>query len=145
MSYVPPWKRAQKVPQETIVEKPTRKPKFLGNVLGGPDVLENTGVRYTPRSPTASPIKKILHYGPIVKPFNVPPLVPTHNLMKLQPKFREKVLRSMRLMRKTEEKDKKSKKDKKGKKSKKSKKNGHKGKGKASRTISKKRTNDPFF
>ena len=114
MSYAPPWRRKQL--NAKIINKTIRKPRFIGNALGGPDVEENKGTRYSPRSPGAEPTKRILRMTqPGLQPFSNPPLVPTHNLTKIQPKFREQVLKSMRTLRKMEKKQEKQKKQKKRK------------------------------
>jgi hypothetical protein len=97
MSYVPPWRRRQLAEPEVQV----RKPRFIGNALGVTDVTENTGLRFTPRSPGATPTRHIRKIGPFLEPNTSPILRPTHNLTKVQPKFRGKVLASMRLARKT--------------------------------------------
>ena len=99
MAYVPPWRKRQ-MELESKQEPIVKKPRFLGNVLGGPDVQENTGKRYTPRSPGALPTGRIIRQGPAIQPNTSPILTPTHDLQKLQPKFRKKVLHSMRTLRK---------------------------------------------
>lgn len=97
MSYVPPWRKRQLAEPLTVV----RKPRFIGNLLGLSDVQENTGLRFTPRSPGATPTRHIRKIGPTVEPNLSPILRPTHNLTKVQPKFRGKVLASIRSARKT--------------------------------------------
>ena len=99
MSYVPPWRRRQlELAKDPVV--PMRKPKFLGNALGDSDVLANSGIRYSPRSPGALPAKPIRRIGPTIQPNSSPILQPSHNLTKIQPKFRAKVLKAMEPTRK---------------------------------------------
>ena len=95
-AYVPAWRRRQLEKEaETAALPPIRKPRFLGNALGGPNVLENTGARFSPRSPGAAPTRAIRKLGPTIEPNSSPILKPTHNLTKVQPLFRNKVLRAM--------------------------------------------------
>ena len=113
MAYVPPWRRRQLEEAKPI----DRKPRFLGDRLGGPDIEDNTGIRYSPRSPKAEPTTRILRMThPGWSTYPEPPLVPTHDLMKLQPAFRKKVLQTLRSTRKLEKRKQKAKKEKKAKK-----------------------------
>lgn len=107
MAYVPPWRRRQlEESRETI-----HKPRFLGDKLGGPDIQENTGLRYSPRSPGAEPTTRILRITyPGWETYSEPPLVPTHDLQKIQPAFRTRVLQKLRSTRKLEKKKQKQKK-----------------------------------
>ena len=95
--YVPAWRKKQMAASAPAV----KKPHFPGDAFGGPDEVENTGVRYSPRSPGALPPRRIIRMGPTIKPDDAPILEPTHNLAKLQPKMRSRVLRKMRKNRKT--------------------------------------------
>jgi hypothetical protein len=98
MAFVPSWRKRQ-----MLEEKPLpRRPRFLGDAFGGPDVLENTGLRFSPIHKTkAVTPKRIIKIGPQIQTNSQPPLEPTHDLRKIQPKMREKVLKTLRNKRKS--------------------------------------------
>ena len=98
MAFVPSWRKKQILSEAQAPVQ--RKPRFPGDAFGGPDVLENTGKIFSPRSPGAQPARTILRAGPGLEPDSHPPMEPTHDLRKLQPKMRNKVLRAMRKTRK---------------------------------------------
>lgn len=93
-AYVPPHLRRRIVAASAAAPNNTKKVKFIGNRTGNTNELPNTGVRYSPKSPSAAPAKKTLKNKPRVgpSPSNKPPAAPTRNIRKLPPKFRNMVL-----------------------------------------------------
>ena len=89
MAYVPPHLR-RRLPPAAATVNTTRRIKFIGNATGTTNVLEDTGIRYSPRA-NAVPARRTLKVVRVPTPNAKPPRAPTKTLRHAAPKFAEGV------------------------------------------------------
>lgn len=92
MAWVP--KRKFAVPEQT------RKTRFIGNATGNTNSVANTGMRYSPRSPSVNPVKGILKQIALPEPDTTGYKRPGLRLRNMAPAFQKMIL--MRLSKKNQ-------------------------------------------
>lgn len=87
MSYIPPHLRRPKTAAADAPVNTSRRVKFIGDALGGPNVADTT-VRHSPHRNRA-PTRRTIRHVRKITPNAAPPQKPSHALRHAAPKFAE--------------------------------------------------------